>query len=165
MRTWLSLALFPLLFLAGFASYGQSSPAQTPSIARGVHQLRARDGTLSATYLVPELVGAYSDDFGQSSLQLFANGTGTFRLKDGTNQHVRWGLRIDDASDPESRYFTRDTDGQLVYVILFEHLNGDKLFEYEQAEYLPNFRGRNGALYLVIQRSATRVWALQKTKK
>lgn len=165
MRTWLNVGLIAVLCIAGCTAYGQSDASTPVAAARGVHQLRAREGTLPASYLVPELVGAYTDDFGQCSLQLFANGTGTFRMKEGDNQHVRWGIRIDDASDPESRYFTRDGDGQIVYQVIFEHLNGDKLFEYEQAEFLPNFKGRLGTPYLVIQRSTTRVWALQKTKK
>lgn len=156
------VGLFLLLILA---SPCWAQTRRNPGVTGSVQQVRATGGIHPVTFDVPELVGRYADDFGRVRLELHANGTGTFWYKDGTNQHVRWGLRLDRADDPTARYYRRDAEGQLVYEVLFEHLEGDKAFEYEQAEYVPSFQGRLGTPYLVVQRPLGHIWALQRAPR
>jgi hypothetical protein len=143
-----------------------AQPRRNPGAATGqaVQHIKCREGQHPATFAVPELIGRYVDDFGAVRLELFANGTGTLAYRNGATQHIRWGLRLDRADDPTARYFSYDAEGRLTYELLIEHLEGDKAFEYERAEYVPSFRGRKGTPYLVVERPTRVIWALQKEK-
>lgn len=153
-------------FVAIVAGLVGAQPRRNPGAATGqsVQTLKCREGQHPTTFGVPELIGRYVDDFGAVRLELFANGTGTFTYRNGATQHIRWGLRLDRADDPTARYFTYDAEGRLTYELLFEHLEGDKAFEYERAEYAPSFRGRKGTPYLVVERPTRVIWALQKER-
>lgn len=144
---------------------GQAQARRNPwDVANKIQAIKTQDGTHPVCYNLPELIGRYTDDFGAVRLELFANGTATFRFRNGATQHVRWGIRLDRTDDPTARYYTYDAEGHLTYELLFEHLDGDKAFEYEQADYVPSFTGRRGTPYIVIERPPRTVWALQKEK-